>query len=851
MQKILKKYTTIPKNLYVSRDADRQLKQIIEDMQRPGYVLVARQMGKTNLLLNAKRTLESENRLFVYIDLSNSFLTDRQCYRNIIDTIIELHEDTFGLIVAEIDSVRGRQLLPHKEYESSLRVLLKTFKGDMVIILDEIDGLRSSEYSDNFFAQIRSNYFSRTNFPEFERLTYILSGVIEPTDLIKDKNKSPFNIGDKIYLDDFNFEEFKCFIKNSKLNISEEIIIEIYIWSKGNPRITFDLCSEVESLLINNENITTASIRDIVNNYYLTSFDLPPVDHIRELVKADNKIRESVLNIHKKNYSLITDELKRKLYLYGIISSSFEETSSFKNPIIEKSISESWIQSIIRESKTNLGYGLTLISQKDYKEAINAFKNHLENQNISRSDEEICNYYIGFSLFHLNEFEDAKVYLSGDFKNEDLYKNSKSYLGLCYARLGNIQLSKEIFYNLINEEANNFAYRNSVFNYAIFIRNENPNYSIQLLNNLHSIIKQQSEDEFSEDEKTKLITAINYYKAEIFYEINDLNAFNQSMEAALETATLKDKLYFNYFINAANETDKENFRNYIFETIIENNLLVESTPYLPYHFSRKHVLVYLDLLYDSKNEQNYIRLFNYSKEFYFNELNDIELAKLLDFNFDNDNCHFTRLLRSCAIDEMSKLENIRNILTYTINTGKSKKFEAYFKEYETLVYKLDSISLVDIHIFTHKIRKLIDDNQLDISLKLSLSLEKLFSDKASLHNLSQEQLLPIYYSLTQINFKLAYKDEVVKYADLTIRALNSPNSVISLDGELISEIQKEIEGLKLTSQFLINTSKIKERVNKYRPNDKVRVKYSNNTILIKKYKHISRDIINGLCTIVD
>lgn len=38
MEKILRKYTTIPNHLYVERNADKQLKNIIEEMERPGYV---------------------------------------------------------------------------------------------------------------------------------------------------------------------------------------------------------------------------------------------------------------------------------------------------------------------------------------------------------------------------------------------------------------------------------------------------------------------------------------------------------------------------------------------------------------------------------------------------------------------------------------------------------------------------------------------------------------------------------------------------------------------------------------------------------------------------------------------
>ena len=36
MSKILKPYTIIPQDLYVQRDADRQVKNIIADMGRPG-----------------------------------------------------------------------------------------------------------------------------------------------------------------------------------------------------------------------------------------------------------------------------------------------------------------------------------------------------------------------------------------------------------------------------------------------------------------------------------------------------------------------------------------------------------------------------------------------------------------------------------------------------------------------------------------------------------------------------------------------------------------------------------------------------------------------------------------------
>ena len=48
-----KLYSTaiIPNELYVHRDADRKLQEVILRMSKPAYISVARQMGKTNLLI--------------------------------------------------------------------------------------------------------------------------------------------------------------------------------------------------------------------------------------------------------------------------------------------------------------------------------------------------------------------------------------------------------------------------------------------------------------------------------------------------------------------------------------------------------------------------------------------------------------------------------------------------------------------------------------------------------------------------------------------------------------------------------------------------------------------------------
>ena len=166
MPKVLKPYTIIPSNLYVHRDADRQVTNLVKDMGRPGYVLVSRQMGKTNLLLNAKRELETADDVFVYIDLSNPFANPKESFENIIDTAIETNEDKFENAKEQITERRKlfRDSPPHKQHINELRILLKSIKGKLVIILDEIDALTKTSYSDQIFAQIRSIYFRASKF---------------------------------------------------------------------------------------------------------------------------------------------------------------------------------------------------------------------------------------------------------------------------------------------------------------------------------------------------------------------------------------------------------------------------------------------------------------------------------------------------------------------------------------------------------------------------------------------------------------------------------------------------------------------------------------------------------------
>ena len=311
-------------------------------MTRPGYILVARQMGKTNLLMHTKDVLEDERNIFTYIDFTSTiFETESECYDEIIDITLETHRHVFQREAEIIEKRRNaRGTTTQREFTRDLRLLIGTV-DKLVIILDEIDALVRMPFSDNIFALIRSHYFQRKNYPDMGKLSYLLSGVMEPKDIIKNPDISPFNIGQEIYVKDFTRSEFDSFLKKAGLaeRFDKNFYDKIFYWTCGHPRLTWDLCQIIEET----EASTARDIDEIVNKYYLTTCDKAPIDGIRKLVANDADLRDMVLQLIYDMTDSLTADQRKKLYLGGIINFD-AETVKFKNPILEKSLPLDWVK---------------------------------------------------------------------------------------------------------------------------------------------------------------------------------------------------------------------------------------------------------------------------------------------------------------------------------------------------------------------------------------------------------------------------------------------------------------------------------------------------------------------------
>ncbi|GAP96956.1 high-affnity carbon uptake protein Hat/HatR [Leptolyngbya sp. NIES-2104] len=212
-------------------------------------MLNSRQMGKSSLRVRTMRRLQADQIICVVIDVTaigTQQVTPDRWYAGLVSTIVnslklELDFRTWWREHDYLSAVSRLDLF----IES---VLLVQLCQPIVIFIDEIDSTLSLDFKDDFFAMIRSCYNKRDHVAAYQRLTFALLGVATASDLVQDKNRTPFNIGRTIDLTGFQLHEAQPLAEGLTENVShsEAVLKEILAWTGGQPFLTQKLCSLVQ-----------------------------------------------------------------------------------------------------------------------------------------------------------------------------------------------------------------------------------------------------------------------------------------------------------------------------------------------------------------------------------------------------------------------------------------------------------------------------------------------------------------------------------------------------------------------------------------------------------------------------
>jgi WD40 repeat protein len=232
---------------YVERQADNDIFAAVMRGEFC-YLLTARQMGKSSLMIRTVTRLRAAGVTVAALDLTaiGQNLTAEKWYGGLLVQIGQ----RLGLEDELIDFWVSQSMLgPMQRWIRAIRtVVLEHYPGRLAIFIDEIDVVRSLPFStDEFFAGIRQCRNLRGEDSKLGRVTFCLLGVATPADLIQDPHMTPFNIGRRIELHDFTGEEAAplAYGLGRKVREGAALLKRVLYWTGGHPYLTQRLCQAV------------------------------------------------------------------------------------------------------------------------------------------------------------------------------------------------------------------------------------------------------------------------------------------------------------------------------------------------------------------------------------------------------------------------------------------------------------------------------------------------------------------------------------------------------------------------------------------------------------------------------
>lgn len=419
---------------YVKRPADDELLRQTMAGQFC-YVLTSRQMGKSSLMMRTVERLKHEKIKTAIVDLSelgtNKVSSCDQWYCSIIDHLIRKLE-----IVVEFKQWWDEyaELSAAQRFRNFLNdVILAQVEGKMVIFIDEIDSTLKLDFTDDFFAVIRHTYNLRASNAEYNRLTFVLLGVAVPTDLIKDRNRTPFNIGTAIGLYEFSRKDAQPLEDGLELiypGKGAALLDQVFAWTHGHPYLTQRICQAISET-------TQCTDREKPVDHIVESLFLlkdaqkeKNLQFVRSQIEASRE-RVQLLRLYQRIYkkkNIPDDErspVQNRLKLIGLVRCE-GSVLCVRNAIYRKVFTADWARKnmptnwaqIITTISTLIAIGAIIFSLSMYQSARRETVTILKDQYVQSSEADAKMYYL-YELCGIAQAEALDLFLQESPKKQN------------------------------------------------------------------------------------------------------------------------------------------------------------------------------------------------------------------------------------------------------------------------------------------------------------------------------------------------------------------------------------------------------------------------------------------------
>ncbi|MFN2177830.1 MAG: AAA-like domain-containing protein [Anaerolineales bacterium] len=232
----------IQSKFYINRECDVAIHRQLRNPGSTTTIRAGRQMGKTSLLVRAVHEAKQKDLRIVYLDFQQIHRTARSSLDHLLKYMSDEISQRLSPDPSKLEKIWASSRGAPDKFNQFMESVVLDEGCPFMLALDEADRLLDADFKTDFFALLRSWDSRRAYDPLWNCLHIAIVISTHPHLLIDDHMQSPFNVGLRLELDDFNHKQVEDlnqrYMQRKITPLKEEEIPGVMSLLGGHPYLT-------------------------------------------------------------------------------------------------------------------------------------------------------------------------------------------------------------------------------------------------------------------------------------------------------------------------------------------------------------------------------------------------------------------------------------------------------------------------------------------------------------------------------------------------------------------------------------------------------------------------------------